>query len=110
MLKSEEPFTNAHGMNQFEYMKSHPAFLATFKNMLTAASAKLMPLLLSNYHGFEGVRRLVDVGGSSGLTLAGIVQKYPHIHAINFDLPEVVATNASLPGKSWECDIFFLSY
>ena len=98
-MKSEEPFTNAHGMNQFEYMKSHPTFLVTFKKMMTATSAKLVPLLLSKYHGFEGVRRLVDVGGSSGVILAGIVQKYPHIHAINFDLPEVVATNTSLPGK-----------
>ena len=99
MLKSEEPFTNANGMNQFEYMKSHPAFLATFKNFLMDASAKLVPLLLSKYDGFEGVRRLVDVGGSSGIILAGIVQKYPQIHAINFDLPVVVASNPSFPGK-----------
>jgi caffeic acid 3-O-methyltransferase len=99
VLKSEEPFTNAHGMNQFEYMKSHPEFLATFKNSFMDHAAKLVPLLLSKYHGFEGVWRLVDVGGNSGVILAGIVQKYPHIHAINFDLPEVVATNTSFPGK-----------
>jgi hypothetical protein len=99
VLKSEELFTKAHGKNIFDWMKSHPASSKNFKDVFITSSIRLIPLILSEYHGFERVHKLVDVGGSSGMMLAGIVEKYPHIQAVNFDLPEVVANNPSLPGK-----------
>jgi caffeic acid 3-O-methyltransferase len=98
VLNSEEPFTKANGMNQFEYMQSHPAFMAMFKDGLVDISPALLPMLLSKYHGFEGVQKLLDVGGSTAEILVGIKHKYPHIHAINFDLPGVIASNPNLPG------------
>ena len=99
MLKSEEPFTKAHGKNLFDWMKLHPATSKNFKDAFINSSIHLIPLILSEYNGFESVHKLMDVGGSSGMMLAGIVEKYPHIQAINFDLPEVVTNNPSLPGK-----------
>jgi len=99
VLKSTEPFTSAHGMNQFEYMKTHLAFLETFKVAFKDMGSHVIPKMLLQYHGFDSVHKLVDVGGNSGIMLATIVEKYPHIHGINFDLPQVVATNPSFPGK-----------
>ena len=98
VLNSEEPFTKAHGMNHFEYMQSHPAFMAQFKDGLADISPDILPMLLSKYHGFEGVQKLMDVGGSTAEILVAIKHKYPHIHAVNFDLPQVIASNPSLPG------------
>jgi len=107
VLNSEEPFTKANGMNQFEYMQSHPAFMAMFKDGLVDISPALLPMLLSKYHGFEGVQKLLDVGGSTAEILVGIKHKYPHIHAINFDLPGVIASNPNLPGiEQVEGDMF----
>ena len=99
VLKSEEPFTKAHGKKYFDWTKSHPTTSKNFKDAFINSSIHFIPLILSEYHGFESVHKLVDVGGSSGMMLAGIVEKYPHIQAVNFDLPEVVANNPSLPGK-----------
>lgn len=42
-------------------------------------------------YDFSPVRRLVDVGGGSGQLLAVILQKYPAMHGVVFDLPEAVA-------------------
>jgi caffeic acid 3-O-methyltransferase len=98
VLKSTEPFSSAHGMNQFEYMKTHPAFMETFKIAFKDMGSTVIPQLMLQYHGFDSVHKLVDVGGNTGVMLAAIVKKYHHIHGINFDLPEVVATNPSFPG------------
>ena len=99
MLKSEEPFTKAHGNKFFDWVKSHPTTRNNFKDAFTTSSIEFIPVILSAYHGFDSVQKLMDVGGSSGMMLAGIVERYPHIQAVNFDLPEVVANNPSLPGK-----------
>ncbi|KAJ1414769.1 Winged helix-like DNA-binding domain superfamily [Sesbania bispinosa] len=42
------------------------------------------------YPSFEDVTKLVDVGGGLGINLKLITSKYPHLKAINFDLPHVV--------------------
>ena len=99
VLNSDQPFAKAHGMNQFDYMQAHPEFLAEFQNSFREKSHRFAIMMLSEYHGFASVHTLVDVGGSSGLILSYIVNKYPHIRGINFDLPEVVAENPSFPGK-----------
>jgi caffeic acid 3-O-methyltransferase len=86
-------------MNQFDYMQAHPEFLTEFQNAFRHFTPQFATAMLSKYHGFASVHTLVDVGGSSGMILSYIVQKYPHIRGINFDLPEVVAKNPSFPGK-----------
>lgn len=99
VVNSDEPFAAAHGMNQFEYMQVHPEFLMEFQNFFRDFTPRFATSMLSKYHGFARVHTLVDVGGSSGMILAYIVHKYPHIRGVNFDLPQVVATNPSFPGK-----------
>ena len=38
-----------------------------------------------------GIERLADLGGGHGLLLASVLQKYPGMQGVLFDLPEVVA-------------------
>lgn len=58
-----------------------------------------MKRLLEVYIGFEGVEKVVDVGGGYGATLACIISKYPNIQGINFDLPHVIKNAPPHPGK-----------
>ncbi|CAK8575630.1 unnamed protein product [Lathyrus sativus] len=48
--------------------------------------------------GFKQIQSLVDVGGGIGGSLSEIVRAYPHIQAINFDLPHVVSTAPKFDG------------
>ncbi len=41
-------------------------------------------------YDFSGIRTLADIGGSQGLILSLVLQKYPAIRGILFDLPQVV--------------------
>ncbi|KAK9724607.1 hypothetical protein RND81_05G086100 [Saponaria officinalis] len=54
--------------------------------------------ILDNYKAFEGLSSLVDVGGATGVTLNMIVQKYPTIKGINFDLPHIIKNAPTFEG------------
>jgi O-methyltransferase domain len=59
--------------------------------------------------GFDGVERLVDVGGSSGACLEMIMKQVPSVKSgVNFDLPEVVAAAPEIPGESFAGSIYIL--
>ncbi|KAA3460846.1 3'-hydroxy-N-methyl-(S)-coclaurine 4'-O-methyltransferase-like [Gossypium australe] len=47
---------------------------------------------------FDGIKSLVDFGGSNGTVLAMLVKAFPWIHGIHFDLPYVVAVAAKVDG------------
>ncbi|CAJ1976043.1 unnamed protein product [Sphenostylis stenocarpa] len=83
-------FDRAHGMHAFEYSGVDPRFNQVFNNSMTALTTLIMKRILEFYNGFLHVTKLVDVGGGYGVNLKLITSKYPHIEAINFDLPHVV--------------------
>jgi len=62
-----------------------------------------MKNVLESYKGFEGIKRLVDVGGGLGININLITSKYPYIHGINFDLPHVIQDAPSYPGMYYPC-------
>lgn len=102
-MTSDNPFRMAHGMHMFQYAQTNPAYLQLFRASTREFSTPAVQAFLESYHdGLASVRKLVDVGGSSGLLLSHIVQKHPHIHGVNFDLPEVVAENSNIPGKCFD--------
>lgn len=57
-----------------------------------------MHAILDSYQDFQNVRVLIDVGGGFGASLRAIIDRYPHIKGINFDLPGVIAESPHLPG------------
>ncbi|EXB75933.1 Caffeic acid 3-O-methyltransferase [Morus notabilis] len=94
-----EPFAKANGEPAYKYYGKMPEMNGLMQRAMSGVSVPFMKAILNGYDGFEGVRRLVDVGGSAGDCLRMILQKYPNVtEAINFDLPEVVARAPHVPG------------
>ena len=92
---NREPFKIAHGMHKWELeaQQKHVQDAELFNRMLLNQTKWDMHTILEKYvEGFKGVRVLVDVGGGLGTTLTAVLERYPHIHGINFDLPHVIAS------------------
>lgn len=81
-------FDKVHGMSPFEYFWSHEKAGKTFNDSMTSSSAFTSAAVLDAYD-FSGINTLVDVGGGHGLLLASILQKYPDLHGILFDMPAI---------------------
>ncbi|KAI4300373.1 hypothetical protein L6164_033759 [Bauhinia variegata] len=94
-----EPFVKANGEAAYGYYLKQPEMNGLMLKAMSGVSVPFMKAMLDGYNGFEGVQRLVDVGGSAGDCLRMILQKYPSVReGINFDLPEVVAKAPEIPG------------
>jgi len=93
-------------MHAFEYPRVDPRFNEVFNKGMIGLTTVIMKRILELYDGFEHVSRLVDVGGGYGVNLKLIKSKYPHIEAINFDLPHVVENAPLHPGI--DCLQFFI--
>ncbi|KAL9234743.1 hypothetical protein vseg_009576 [Gypsophila vaccaria] len=94
----EVPFKRAHGLIQFDYTGTDARFNHVFNQGMAHHTILVMKKLLDKYKGFDDVKVLVDVGGSIGVNVSLIVNKYPHIKGINYDLPHVIADAPSYPG------------
>ncbi|XP_038905725.1 nicotinate N-methyltransferase 1 [Benincasa hispida] len=96
-----EPFVRANGEPAYSYYGKKAEMNELMQRAMAGVSVPFMKAVLDGYDGFEGVEKLVDVGGSAGDCLRMILQKHPPIkEGINFDLPEVVARAPSIPGVS----------
>ncbi|KAE8682965.1 Caffeic acid 3-O-methyltransferase [Hibiscus syriacus] len=93
------PFERAYGTNGFEYLRKDPRLNQVFSTAMVNHSNLVLKIILDRYKGFEQLgSRLVDVGGSLGVTLGLITSKYPSINGINFDLPHVIQHAPAYPG------------
>lgn len=91
------PFNKAYGMTAFEYNAKSPRLNRLFNEGMKSHSIVFTKSFLEIYQGFGDINTLVDVGGGIGATLGMITAKFPHIKAINFDLPHVIAEAPKLP-------------
>ncbi|XVE63056.1 hypothetical protein DITRI_Ditri06bG0169100 [Diplodiscus trichospermus] len=92
------PFVKAHGMHLFELAAKNDELSSKLNNAMSNLTAGVMKKILGLYKGFEGISQVVDVGGGLGTNLKLIISKYPHIKAINFDLPQVIKDATPFPG------------
>ncbi|KAH9561238.1 hypothetical protein CY35_05G010400 [Sphagnum magellanicum] len=60
---STEPFRRAHGESAFQYISHNPRSDKIFNAAMAHHSRLYMQAVLRAYHGFQDVKRLVDVGG-----------------------------------------------
>nr|XP_048327131.1 xanthohumol 4-O-methyltransferase-like [Ziziphus jujuba var. spinosa] len=94
-------FKKAHGREIWDFGSRNSEFNKLFNDGMECTSRILMRTIVSEYKdGFDRVGSLVDVGGGTGATISQIVESYPHIKGINFDLPHVTVTAPSYPGVS----------
>jgi hypothetical protein len=86
------------GRTAIEHIYKKPPFEAIFQfddiarefnNAMTAMSAAVMPAVLETYD-FGGIGTLADIAGGHGFVLTSILQKYPQMKGILFDLDHVV--------------------
>jgi len=88
------------GMDFFSYLQATPKALEEFGETLKAHSAVANKGVLERYD-FGGIRSLVDVGAGYGPLTIAVLEKYPDIHGVVFDLREVIeAAPAQMPVKS----------
>ncbi|BFG28168.1 hypothetical protein CerSpe_144420 [Prunus speciosa] len=92
------PFRKAHGITIYEYMSKKPEMSQLFNKSMAESSNLNFSEVLKVYKGFEEVKELMDVGGGIGTSMSKVVSMYPHIHGINFDLPNVVAQAPTYQG------------
>ncbi|CAL5406464.1 unnamed protein product [Camellia sinensis] len=101
-------FHMAHGRELWDFALVDPELNKVFNDGMECTARITIKALISEYkHGFDCIGSLVDVGGSTGASIAETVKAYPYIKGTNFDLPHVVATAPPCPGVNHvEGDMF----
>ncbi len=74
----------------FDYFPTHPDEAAIFDGAMTDNSRRSAPAVVQAYD-FGRFQQLVDIAGGRGLLLATILQRFPNIRGVLFDLPQVIA-------------------
>ena len=84
----EKAFQHQLGMDPFQYFEQHPAEGAHFDQAMSAATAMTAAAVAAAYD-FSAFQTLVDVGGSQGVLIGGILKANPGLRGILFELPRV---------------------
>jgi hypothetical protein len=85
----ETAFDHVHGAGLFDYLAGHPE-VATLFNAGMAGNSPAHARLVAATYDFSRMSRVVDVGAGRGRLLATILERYPHLRGILFDLPHVI--------------------
>ncbi|HAO48443.1 MAG TPA: methyltransferase [Runella sp.] len=95
-VKTGQPaFDEVFGMPYFDFIGINPKEAKTFNDAMTGMSIGSSMAVLDAYD-FSGINMLVDVGGGHGFLLASILNKYPDMQGINFDVPALKADAEAL--------------
>jgi hypothetical protein len=97
----DNAFRAVHGMDSWEYKKSHAETASAFHRAMSANTRWAAEAIASAYD-FRRFKRIVDVGGGHGTLLACILAGHVSGRGVLFDLPEVVAgVKTQLPNTSF---------
>lgn len=101
-------FEKAHGRSIWGLLSDDPDFNKVFHAGLACTAKIGFRMIATEYeHVFADVRSVVDVGGGTGTAVTEIVKAFPHIKAINFDVPHVISIAPQCPGVTHvEGDMF----
>jgi hypothetical protein len=93
MRTGKTAFEVCFGQPVFEYLAANPEQADYFAQRMSQITVHDEPLILEQLE-FEPFRLAVDIGGSHGTLLLGLLAKYPDARGIVFDLPDVAARAA----------------
>lgn len=82
--------TLEYGKHVFDLFHDIPDQAANFHRAMTSFSLANSAAILE-VADFSSFRRIADCGGGHGYLLSRILEKFPHLHGVLFDLPEVVS-------------------
>jgi O-methyltransferase len=85
--ESAVPTTTGKGL--FEFFAGEPALSKIFNDAMTGFSHTVIPAVVDAYD-FSGITTLVDIAGGHGAVLTSILQKYPSMNGVLFDLGHVI--------------------
>ena len=89
-VRTGEPgFNKAFGQPVFDYVMANPEIGPILDAGMTSIHGYETGAMLDAYD-FSSVRVLADIGGGNGSLLAGVLQRYPQMRGILFDLGHVV--------------------
>jgi hypothetical protein len=91
----ESAFAHVHGMSKWGYNELHPTDGAIFDQVMERARPTRVAALLEGYD-FQSSSVAVDVGGGRGQLLAAVLERYPRLGGILYDLPNVVVDAPAL--------------
>jgi hypothetical protein len=82
-------FERMFGVPVFEYLSSHPEQAKVFDAAMVGVHG-METQAMADAFDLSGVSVLADVGGNNGSLLTAVLQRYPSMHGILFDLPGVI--------------------
>lgn len=80
-----------HGEQVFEYFERNPEAGRIFDRAMTSFSTGATKAVLEAYD-FSGIETLVDIAGGQGRMINRILDAYPTLNGVLFDLPHVIET------------------
>jgi hypothetical protein len=95
---SQGALDDALGMETYAYLQQNKIEAAVFDAAMSSVSGQ-ESVALRDAYDFSQFRTLVDVGGSRGLVLAGLLDAHPTLYGVLFDLPNVVEGARALLGE-----------
>lgn len=109
-------FDKVFGQSVFPWVAGTPGMGAIFDAGMTCFHGHETEAMLNAYD-FRGTKLLADVGGGNGSLISGVLNRYPHMRGILFDLGHVVArakANLENAGLTDRCQViegnFFESF
>jgi hypothetical protein len=89
-VNTGEPTVKAtFGKDLFPYLEENPEASAIFNAGMVSVTQTIIPATLEVFD-FSETHTLADIGGGHGSVLAAILQKYPQMKGILFDIEHVV--------------------
>jgi O-methyltransferase domain len=87
----ESAFAHLHGKPFFSHLGEQPEFARLFNDVMTRASEADDIRSIVDSYDFGRFHKVVDVGGGHGSLLKLMLDRYPNLTGVLYDIPEVVA-------------------
>jgi O-methyltransferase domain/Dimerisation domain len=107
-IRTGEPvFERVTGMKFFDHHAAHPEEGEIFDQAMNDMGQGVAAAVVQSYD-FSGIGKIIDVGGGHGTLITPILQKYPEMTGILFDLPHVAERareSIASAGLAQRCEI-----
>ncbi|GJX81757.1 xanthohumol 4-O-methyltransferase-like protein [Tanacetum coccineum] len=95
------------GVDFWDFLSANPQANNLINEAMSCRTRLSMAAIMSDYKFDELKGILADVGGGIGVAINEIVNAYPHLKGINFDMPHVISTAPTYKGVTHvEGDMF----
>src|SRR5688500_16481765 len=103
----QNAFERIYGIPVFEFLSENPEKGRVFDAAMTSIHGRETGLLLDVYD-FSVIGTLADIGGGNGSVLTAVLQRYPQLRGVLFDLAPVIERsrrNIEAAGLGDRCEL-----